>query len=137
MTALFEPLPVIPQAACKGHDPRLWDDRLDGVNGDYESDEARNRRHRVAVAICAQCPVGQLCESLRGTSGGIWNGQLFETVNTPTFYRVVPCRRCLYPTVSWYRYRKYPQLREAHRERAPGNLCTVCHAKDRWHGGKA
>lgn len=67
------PLPALPGAACVGHDPTLWDDRLPG-----ETSGQALSRQATARAICADCPVRSGCADARDRhDSGIWGGVLW------------------------------------------------------------
>lgn len=83
--AIIGQAPHWPDRACRGHDPSLWDDRLDltGPSGNTyrEADPDRDARHDEARRICHDCPRRAECLATRvadPTIGpGIWGGELF------------------------------------------------------------
>lgn len=49
-------VPSLPLAACRGHDPRLFDDRIDG-----ENPATRIQRHELARRVYTGCPERHRC----------------------------------------------------------------------------
>lgn len=48
-------IPSLPRAACRGTDPDLW------IGPDDEAPKARQRREKLAIAICRGCPERMPC----------------------------------------------------------------------------
>lgn len=61
-------------------DPRWWDGHLDG-----ETEAERAKRHEIAKAICARCPVSQQCRkaAVPRVDEGIRGGELMPAVRAP------------------------------------------------------
>jgi DNA-binding NarL/FixJ family response regulator len=67
-------LPDLPDAACRGREPTLWDERVDG-----EDIAEATLRRSVARAICHDCPERRACADAREDSAGVWAGQVWLT----------------------------------------------------------
>lgn len=69
------------QAACAGHDPRLWDD----ATGDGEPHASRTERHQRATAVCRTCPVARQCvdDARPGRDEGIRGGLRMPATSWP------------------------------------------------------
>lgn len=92
--ATYLDLPELPGAACKHHDPRLWDaSMLLDEWGEKEAPEERAQRHAEAKRICRTCPVRVECRAVaqrlteqaefqHQIPEGIWGGDLITRVAT-------------------------------------------------------
>ena len=65
------PLPPLPGAACRGHNPDLW--QPDNSPGGHPRDQAVTA---TAIAICRTCPIQAEClqHALAHNEFGIWGG---------------------------------------------------------------
>lgn len=62
----YKPEHWMEQAACRGHDPRLWE--------------------------CATCPIVETCRELRDGAEGTWGGKLYRSKRTQTLANPKPRR---------------------------------------------